>query len=387
MRNFFLKSNKSDAMSTTGIKKCILSICDISPSKMGSFEEFLIHLTKKLNDIDFAHVIVFRDIPIYPVEKALTENGAIIEVIKPSSSNIVNFYTFYSLIKRTCPSIIHFHFYPIYTVLNYLKFLFSINIIYTDHMGGRKTNSKTKKILRRAYYYLNFVFYDIGVSKIICVSDFVKSKYSVDYDIKSEKLHVIYNGINTDKFYKIDNMESIKKRYNLKDEYVISCVGLRRDKGPHYLLKAAPLILKEIDNVKFIFAGEGECQTQLDSMTEELKITDKVIFAGKVPDLSDIYSISSVVVIPSTFEEAFCFVAAEAMAAEAPVVAFDSGAIKDVLYDSNYIVSADHKLLASKVIECIKNGADTESARKHVMNNFSLESNVSKHLEVYKSLL
>ncbi|MBP1910293.1 glycosyltransferase family 4 protein [Methanolobus bombayensis] len=368
-------------------KRCVLSICDISPSRMGSFEEFLIYITKKLKDSGFVHVIVFREGPILPVKQALINNGAIIEVIKPSRSNLVNFYTFYSLIKRRSPSIVHFHFYPAYSILNYLKFFFDIHIIHTDHMGGRKAKSPIKKILRRIYYYTNFVFFDVGLDKIVCVSDFVKSKYFKEYGIKSDKLHVIYNGINADKFYKKDDIDPIKKRYDLKDEYIISCVGMRRDKGPHYLLKAAPLILKEINNVKFILAGEGECQTQLDSMTEELKITDKVIFAGKVPDLSDIYSISSVVVIPSTFEEAFCFVAAEAMAAEAPVVAFDSGAIKDVLYDPNYIVSVDHKLLAAKVIECIKNGADTESARKHVMNNFSLESNVSKHLDVYKSLL
>ncbi|WP_094229074.1 glycosyltransferase family 4 protein [Methanolobus psychrotolerans] len=372
-------------MSAVDNKRCILSICDISPSKMGSFEEFLIHITKKLKDSGFVHVIVFRDDPIPPVKQALVDNSAIIEVIKPSRSNLINFYTFYSLIKRRSPNIVHFHFYPAYSVLNYLKFFFDIHIVHTDHMGGRKAKSQTKQILRRIYYYTNFVFFDIGLDKVVCVSDFVKSKYLKEYGINSDKLHVIYNGINTDKFGKKEDIENIKKRYNLKDEYVISCVGLRKDKGPHCLLRAAPLILKEISNIKFVFVGEGECAGQLDSIVEEFDINDKVIFAGKVPDLSDIYSISSIVVIPSLFEEAFCFVAAEAMATGSPVVAFDSGAIKDVVYDLNYVIPANHKLLALKVIECINNGTDTEAAQKHVINNFSLESNVSRHLELYDS--
>ena len=352
---------------------------------MGSFEEFLIHITKKLKDSGFTHVIIFRDNPIPSVKQVLIDNSAIIEVIKPSRSNLINFYIFYSLVKRISPNIVHFHFYPTYSVLNYLKLFFDINIVHTDHMGGRKAKNQTKQILRRIYYYTNFVFFDIGLDKIVCVSDFVKSKYLKEYGIKSDKLHVIYNGINTDKFRKNEDIENIKKRYNLKDEYVISCIGLRKDKGPHCLLKAIPLILKEIKNIKFVFVGEGEFQSQLYSIVEDFNINDKVIFTGKVPVLSDIYSISSIVVIPSLFEEAFCFVAAEAMATGSPVVAFDSGAIKDVLYDPNYVIPANHKLLASKIIECINNGTDIEAAKKHVINNFSLESNVSRHLELYNS--
>lgn len=366
-------------------KKCILSICDISASKMGSFEEFLIHMSKKLNDLGFVHVVVFRDYPINPVEQALLNNGAIIEVIKPSKSNLLNFYIFYSLIKRRNPFIVHFHFYPAYSVLNYLKFFFDIHLIHTDHMGSRKTNNKTKSILRRIYYYTNFVLFDMGLDTIVCVSDFVKSKYLKEYSINSDKLRVIYNGINTDKFNKKNSAESIKEKFNLKDEYVISCIGLRMDKGPHYLIKAAPMILEKIPNALFLFVGEDNYKKELEQMAHFLNIKDRVIFTGKIIDMPSIYFVSSLVVIPSIVDEAFCFVGSEAMAAKVPVVAFDSGAIKDVLYDHNYIIPVDHQLLASKVIECIKNGTDTEAAQKHVINKFSLESNVSRHLELYDS--
>lgn len=374
-------------MSSIGSKKCILSICDISPLKFGSFEEFLVHLTKKLTEQNFNHVIVFRDFPIPSVEKALLSAGAAIEVIQPSKYNMVNLYRFYSLIKRVRPNIVHFHFYPTYTVVNYIKFIFDLKIVYTDHMGGRKAKTKSKKILRHAYYYLNFIFFDNGLDKIICVSNFVKSKYLKEYGIISNKLHVIYNGINTDKFYKKNNVEHIRKIYGIKDEFVITCVGLRKDKGPHYLLKAAPFILKEIKNIKFVFVGEGEYRVHLDSMIDDLNIRDNVIFAGNVPDLSDIYNISSVVVIPSTFEEAFCFVAVEAMATEAQIVAFDSGAIKEVLYNPNSIVPCDYQLLAAKIIECLKSKDNTKDARKYAVERFPLEKNIFEHVKLYSKLL
>jgi glycosyltransferase involved in cell wall biosynthesis len=178
-------------------------------------------------------------------------------------------------------------------------------------------------------------------------------------------------------------MSSLKYKYGINDEYVVTCIGLRRDKGPNYLLNASSLILKKLSNVKFLYIGEGECKELLMKKTKEYGISDKVIFAGKVPDLCSIYNISSVVAVPSTFEEAFCFVAAEAMASEIPVVAFDSGAIKEVLYDSNCIISKNPEQLATKIVECLEVNYDGKVLRNHVLTNFLLNEKIKEHVELY----
>lgn len=373
-------------MSSVNKRKCILSICDISPMKMGSFEEFLISLTKKLIAEGLDHVIVFRSYPIPQVEKALIDVGAKIVVTKPSKVKALNFFIFYRLLKKIQPTIVHFHFYPVYTAINYLKYFFNINLLYTDHMGGRKTKTVHKKILRRIYYYLNYFLYNGGIDTIICVSNFVKSKYEIEYGVNSKKLYLIYNGVNTVKFNKSDK-QMLKSKYKLKNEYIISCIGLRRDKGPHYLMEAAPLILKEICDVKFIFAGEGDCRDYLQSLAEDLNINENVLFIGKVEDLSELYNMSSIIAIPSTFEEAFCFVAAEAMATGTPVVAFDSGAIREVLYDSNLIIPKSPDLLAMKIVECLKINVDTRVLRVRVQEHFSLQKCVTEHFSLYSTYL
>ncbi|WIM44998.1 glycosyltransferase family 4 protein [Methanosarcina mazei] len=79
---------------------------------------------------------------------------------------------------------VHFHFYPIYTVVNYLKLFFNIRIVYTDHMG-KKAKKFSKKLLRKIYYFTNSKLFSSGIDKIICVSNFVKSKYSREYGIDS----------------------------------------------------------------------------------------------------------------------------------------------------------------------------------------------------------
>lgn len=375
-------------MPQNNFRKCILSICNISPTRFGSFEEFIVSLTAKLEENNFEHIIIFRDKPIKSVEDSLLNLGAKIEIIKPSKSNMHNFITFYKYIKKTKPDIVHFHFYPVYTVVNYLKIFFDIKIVYTDHMGGKEAKIFLKKLLRKIYYFTNSILFDIGIDKIICVSNFVKSKYSIEYGIHSKKLYTIYNGINVEKFQKNTNTEDIRRRFNLKDEFVITCVGLRRDKGPHCLIKAAPLILKEIPNTKFILVGEGQCKDRIESLIEKLDIKDKVMLVGNVPDLAEVYSTSSCVVIPSLFEEAFCFVAAEAMSIEAPIVAFDSGAIKEIIYKKESVVPRSSKLLSQKIIECFKNGGiSTKGSREYVCKNFSIYRNICTHVELYNELL
>jgi len=78
-------------MSNSNNKKCLLSICDISSTRYGSFEEFLVLLTEKLSANNFQHIVVFRDRPIASVEEALLNHGAKIEVFKPFTSSILNF--------------------------------------------------------------------------------------------------------------------------------------------------------------------------------------------------------------------------------------------------------------------------------------------------------
>lgn len=369
-------------------RKRVLSICNISPNKLGSFEEFVFALTEQLKDNEFEHIIIFRSQPIKIVETTLLNSGATIDTFQPSNFNIYNLINIYQIVKKTRPDIIHFHFYPIYTVLNYLKFVSNAKIVYTDHMGSKKAKTFMKKSLRKMYFYTNSKFFDIGIDNIVCVSNFVKSKYKKEYGIKSNKLLTIYNGININRFKKSTEIGQIKTMLNIKKELVVTCVGLRKNKGTHRLIESAPSILNEIPNIKFILVGEGECREYIESLIKKFGIHENVKFVGNVSNIEEIYSISSCVVIPTLADEAFCFVAVEAMATETPIVAFDSGAIKEIISDKEKVISMNSKLLSDKVVECLKDkDTNNKNSREYVINNFSLDKCVYNYIELYEKLL
>jgi glycosyltransferase involved in cell wall biosynthesis len=375
------------------MKKRILSVCDINPIRFGSFEEFMLELTKIQSENKFEHVIVFRDKPMKNVENALLNAGAKIEIIKPSKYNTINFFKFHKLIKDVQPQIVHFHFYPPYSFINYLHLLTSVKIIYTDHMGIKKVKPFFRKFLRKLYYYTHFKFFDCGVDKIVCVSNFVKLKYTNDYGVHSNKLCVIYNGININRFHKKIDTLPIKNEYNLKDELIITCVaGLRKDKGVQCLIRAATIITKEIPHIKFFIVGDGRYRSHLENLVDKFRLRDYFIFTGFRSNMEDFYSTSFCVVIPSLVDEAFCFVVAEAVASEVPVIAFNSGALEEVFgkIKTVHIIPKNYELLAENIINLSKTTNSVsllKDGRDEIVNNFSSEACASKYFTLYKDIL
>jgi len=69
--------------------------------------------------------------------------------------------------------------------------------------------------------------------------------------------------------------------------------------------------------------GDGDLRAQIEAEIDRLALRERVVLAGTTRDIASEYAIASLVVIPSLYES-FGLVAAEALAAGRPVLAFDS---------------------------------------------------------------
>jgi glycosyltransferase involved in cell wall biosynthesis len=368
-----------------------MSVCDIVSVRFGSFEEFLVGLTERLDHEGYEHIIVFRGSPIKSVELALIDAGAKIEVMKPHKFQIVNLFKVRKLVKKFNPDLLHLHFYPIHTPLNCLKLFYDTKIVYTGHMGGKKAKSQLRLFLRKIYYSSMSFLFDGGIDKVVCVSKYVKDSYFRDYGIKTKRACVIYNGINLHKYSKKQNIEEIKGNYGLTDEFIITCVSLRKDKGAYFLVKAAPKIIEHVKNAKFVLVGSGECKDYLIQEIVNLKLDKYFIFTGLVPDISEIYSISSCVVMPSVFEEACPFTAIESMACGCPVIAFDSGGTKEVVSDQvGYITEKNVDALVDSILSFYFNDEYNQMSAcgiEIVNTKFSIDTCLHKYITLYMSLV
>jgi rhamnosyl/mannosyltransferase len=109
------------------------------------------------------------------------------------------------------------------------------------------------------------------------------------------------------------------------DEFTLLFVGrIRHDKGLDVLLRA----MIDLRHVRLVVVGDGPMAGAWRALAQELRVNDRVSFAGEVPDaeLAAHYRGASALVLPSTSRaEAFGTVLLEAMASGLPCIATEIG--------------------------------------------------------------
>ncbi len=113
---------------------------------------------------------------------------------------------------------------------------------------------------------------------------------------------------------------------------VVLFVGrLEAEKGVFTLLSAYKDLLSALPSARLVFAGNGKDRDRL--MAEASGLQPPVKFLGHVSrdQLPDVYAGSTIVVMPSVFVEAFGKVGPEALSSGRPVIASDSGGVREWL--------------------------------------------------------
>jgi len=99
-------------------------------------------------------------------------------------------------------------------------------------------------------------------------------------------------------------------------------------------------------------------------------------------------SASDVFVLSSAWE-GFGLVVAEAMACERVVVATDCGGVSEVVGSEGFLVEPNNNILLAQALDKALDLSDDErssigvSARKRIIDNYSLSANVEAYLKLY----
>ena len=206
-----------------------------------------------------------------------------------------------------------------------------------------KQNIKGKHILHLHNDYLNIdtpnaINIVNSLDEIWCVSNFIKLR--VDEVIKNDKTKVLYNCVNINYFRKQVSKKEKEELYDLykmnKEDFVVLYTGrIMKEKGVEELIKAFCTYFTNIKNAKLLIVGQPndvnyEYYTNL---KEKYSSYDKISFLGQKSheELSRLYNICSVQVIPSMCNEAFGLTVIEGMAAGTPIIVSDSGGIPEIV--------------------------------------------------------
>ncbi len=222
--------------------------------------------------------------------------------------------------------------------------------------------------------------------KTIAVSEAVKEHLVNDFDIKSEKISVVYNGVNVEEF---KPHKFSKNDYDFKDtDFVVGILGRISEEKGHFLAASAIKLLSyKYDNVYLAISGRGKLEEELKTFIKVAEMEKKVKFF----DIEAKYflDIPDILVVPSK-HEGFGYAIVEAFIKQIPVVGFATGGIAEIIkdrengllfykYDELYLKNAIEEIMTDNALRC----RIIENARACIAK-FTMEEMAHNTEAVYK---
>jgi glycosyltransferase involved in cell wall biosynthesis len=230
-----------------------------------------------------------------------------------------------------------------------------------------------------------------------------RKKIKMEERIKEEKLVVIPNALNTDKFdialsQRVKFREEILGRFKIpSDAFVFGNVSrLTEEKGHKILVEAFKCFLEfqAVDKEKtyLILAGGGRLEDQIKEQIKSLGLENKVFITGmfQAEDLVKFYSSFNSFIFPS-LTEGFGIVLIEAMYFEVPVICSNLEVLQEVGGSTvRYFETGNSSDLAEKMLNLYQKrdrlGDLTTSARQRVEELYTLEKFVNSYEKLYLNL-
>ncbi|MFP4242145.1 MAG: glycosyltransferase family 4 protein [Chitinispirillaceae bacterium] len=231
-------------------------------------------------------------------------------------------------------------------------------------------------------------------SRIICISRYVMSYYG----FKSEKCRVVYNAGPDRSLFSTEKTGPIKDLVPKGKTVVLAIAALRSVKGHHYFLDIARMVKDALgDKVHFVIAGgkldgHESYYARILQQAQDSGLEKQLVITGNVPHetIPSIIASSDILIHVPAYQEGLGGVVLEAMAMKVPVVAFDSGGVKECFRDgeSGFLVPQfDCRAAADRVIDLIRNPelhkATVRNAVRDLDRRFTYERNLGSVQKVY----
>ncbi|RRS31268.1 MAG: glycosyl transferase [Epsilonproteobacteria bacterium (ex Lamellibrachia satsuma)] len=335
-------------------------------SKHGGAEVYLSRLSDELKKQNIKHQLVHSGIPKFLPSwlKVLLFNK---KVCKAKTKNDL----YFSLERISCADI--------YRAGDGVHKVF-VNIAKKSHLNP----------LHKVYIYLEEKCFK-NAKKIIANSHMIKQQIIDTYDIKPEKIEVVYNGIKLEKPDFDSSLEKIHNEFGIdkqNGQKVIVYVGSGfKRKGVKEFL--AILSKLQYTHFKAFVVGKEKKMQYYKNLAKELKLEDKVIFTGARDDVKDFYTVGDIFLFPTHYEP-FSNVVLEAMNyANAVITTRQNGAAE--ILDEAYIMQHPKDFSIVEKIDDLLFNEDRLSLIKEKniekVQKFSIERNVENTLRIIDDVL
>ena len=227
--------------------------------------------------------------------------------------------------------------------------------------------------------FFKFIFRD--VDEFISPSQYLANNYYLA-GIPEEKMHVIWNGVDVQKF---SNFSTVPDNKRIRFTF-IGYFG--KHKGIDVLIEALSY-LKNLNCVSVNLIGKGELMENLKTKVKNMRLNNIVSFWGRIDDIGNAYRNTDVLILPSIWPENQPVTITEAMASKIPVIGSNLGGIPELIEDGktgSLFEPGNPKDLAQKMSDFVLHPEKIkifgEFAYNKIANN-TLENQVKKIVDIY----
>jgi len=257
-----------------------------------------------------------------------------------------------------------------------------------DYMVSKSLRDRALRSVERLTSKL--VTYHVGVSECMRRAAIMHLKLAPD------KVVAIPNGVDG-LLYDCSRTDTSDTRRELGIDpgaLVVGAVGsFTRTKNFQALLRAAKSLVKQHSGIQFVIVGDGELRQEMKKMVNDMGLDRIVILPGFRNDIAKVLKTFDIFASTST-SEGFGLALAEAMACGLPCIAFDVGALSELVADgeTGLLVRAGHDDLFTDALDVLISDSNLrcsmgQAGRTRIREKYSMELMVQRYGELYERII
>ena len=229
--------------------------------------------------------------------------------------------------------------------------------------------------------------------KIIAISEMVKRDILKHYRLPEDRVKVVYNGIQLDRFDPSNKKyfyDEVRQQLRISDQEVMILFvgsGFER-KGLEYLIKSIQYVKEK--NWRLVLVGKGNWEKYLNFTTK--KKQEKITCLEPIDEIEKLYAAADFFILPSIYEP-FGNANLEALASGLPIITSQNTGASEIITPKKEGIILEDPSNSKSIAEAIdylmdpKNREPMVSAARSLAEKFTQQRNASEMLKIYQEFI